>query len=92
MDKRTRPADVPICVRRRVRPATYGGNSMGTEIDPQSVEFDALDLIPRAPIIRERLAKNLRERRLLRRLLRLAIDRAEAEIEASVNRLERGGS
>jgi hypothetical protein len=35
------------------------------------------DLIPRPPIVRDRLARNLKEARLLRRLLRLAVAAAE---------------
>jgi hypothetical protein len=35
------------------------------------------DLIPRPPLVRERLARNLREGRLLRRLLRVAEAAAE---------------
>jgi hypothetical protein len=35
------------------------------------------ELIPRPPIVRERLARHLREARLLRRLLRLSVAAAE---------------
>jgi hypothetical protein len=35
------------------------------------------ELIPRPPVVRDRLARTLRETRLLRRLLRLSIDAAE---------------
>ncbi len=35
------------------------------------------ELIPRPPVVRERLAKSLRETRLLKRLLRLSVEAAE---------------
>jgi hypothetical protein len=35
------------------------------------------DLIPRPPVVRDRLARSLRETRLLRRLLQLSIATAE---------------
>jgi hypothetical protein len=35
------------------------------------------ELIPRPPVVRERLARSLREARLLKRLLRLAVAAAE---------------
>jgi len=35
------------------------------------------DIIPRPPLVRERLARALREARLLRRLLRLSVAAAE---------------
>jgi hypothetical protein len=35
------------------------------------------DIIPRPPVVRERLAQSLREARLLRRLLRLSVEAAE---------------
>jgi hypothetical protein len=35
------------------------------------------ELIPRPPIVRERLARSLRETHLLKRLLRLSVDAAE---------------
>jgi len=35
------------------------------------------DIIPRPPVVRERLARSLREARLLRRLLRLSVAAAE---------------
>lgn len=38
---------------------------------------DSDDIIPRPPLVRERLAQSLREARLLRRLLRLSVEAAE---------------
>jgi len=38
---------------------------------------DCRELIPPPPVVRDRLAENIRERRLLRSLLRLAIQAAE---------------
>ena len=38
---------------------------------------DCFELIPATPIIRDRLAQNIHERRLLRSLLRLAIQASE---------------
>jgi hypothetical protein len=35
------------------------------------------EIIPRPPVVRERLAQSLREARLLRRLLRLSVEAAE---------------
>ena len=35
------------------------------------------ELIPRPPVVRERLARSLRETRLLKRLLRLSVEAAE---------------
>jgi hypothetical protein len=35
------------------------------------------EIIPRPPVVRERLAQSLREARLLRRLLRLTVEAAE---------------
>lgn len=39
--------------------------------------MDPLDLIPRPPVIRELLARNIHEARFLRALLRLSIQAAE---------------
>jgi hypothetical protein len=35
------------------------------------------EIVPRPPVVRERLAQSLREARLLRRLLRLSVEAAE---------------
>ena len=35
------------------------------------------EIIPRPPVVRERLAQSLREARLLRRLLRLSVEAAQ---------------
>jgi hypothetical protein len=42
------------------------------------------ELIPRPPVVRERLASSLRETRLLRRLLRLSIAAAQERQQAQV--------
>ena len=41
--------------------------------------MDVRDLIPPWPVVQERLARNYREARLLRRLLRLATDAAREQ-------------
>jgi hypothetical protein len=38
---------------------------------------DSDDIIPRPPLVRERLARSLRQARLFRRLLRLSVEAAE---------------
>ncbi len=48
------------------------------------------ELIPRPPIVRERLARSLRETKLLKRLLRLAVAAAEERHREAAPEAPRG--
>jgi hypothetical protein len=50
------------------------------------------DLIPPAPIVRERLSRNLRERRRLRSLLRLAVQAAQDRAESAPHESRRAAA